>query len=379
MKSLFEKFEMLEDPRDIRGKRHNLIDILIMTIYGILCGYTDFVNIADFLKLKEDYFNSLLNLKYGTPSHDCLSRVFAIIDPQKFMKLFIEWVKEIVGENGDLIAIDGKAIKSATQKVNNGNIPYIISAFLTDIGISIGQIKIENKSNEITTIPDLLDLIDIKNKVVTIDAIGTQEKIVNKIVENKGNYVLKVKNNQQTLKDDIKTFFELEDKENNLDIAFYETDFEKNHGRIEKRKYYLTYNIECISDKEKWKTVKSIGKIEVYREENGKVTNTEHYYILSSKMSMEMFEKATRSHWNIETQLHWRLDVILDEDHRTNKIGNSIDNFATIRKIVFNLIRFDTLMGEKLTMKKKMTRYMFDFKNIENLIFKVIPKLEVKV
>lgn len=344
-----------------------------------MCGYTDFVNIADFLKLKEDYFNSLLNLKYGTPSHDCLSRVFAIIDPKKFMKLFIEWVKEIVGKNGDLIAIDGKAIKSATQKVNNGNIPYIISAFLTDIGISIGQIKIEDKSNEITTIPDLLDLIDIKNKVVTIDAIGTQEQIVNKIVENKGNYVLKVKNNQQTLKDDIKTFFELEDKENNLDIAFYETDFEKNHGRIEKRKYYLTYNIECISDKEKWKTVKSIGKIEVYREENGKVTNTEHYYILSSKMSMKMFEKATRSHWNIETQLHWRLDVILDEDHRTNKIGNSIDNFAAIRKIVFNLIRFDTLMGEKLTMKKKMTRYMFDFKNIENLIFKVIPQLEVKV
>ena len=379
MKSLFEKFEMLEDPRDIRGKRHNLIDILIMTIYGILCGYTDFVNIADFLKLKEYYFNSLLNLKQGTPSHDCLSRVFAIIDPKKFMKLFIEWVKEIVGENEDLIAIDGKAIKSATQKVNNGNIPYIISAFLTDIGISIGQIKIENKSNEITTILDLLDLIDIKNKVVTIDAIGTQEKIVNKIVENKGNYVLKAKNNQQTLKDDIKTFFELEDKENNLDIAFYETDFEKNHGRIEKRKYYLTYNIECISDKEKWKTVKSIGKIEVYREENGKVTNTEHYYILSNKMSMEMFEKATRSHWNIETQLHWRLDVFLDEDHRTNKIGNSIDNFATIRKIVFNLIRFNTLMGEKLTMKKKMTRYMFDFKNIENLIFKVIPKLEVKV
>ena len=193
MKSLFEKFEMLEDPRGIIGKRHNLIDILIMTIYGILCGYTDFVNIADFLKLKEDYFNSLLNLKYGTPSHDCLSRVFAIIDPQKFMKLFIEWVKEIVGENEDLIAIDGKAIKSATQKVNNGNILYIISAFLTDIGISIGQIKIEDKSNEITTIPDLLDLIDIKNKVVTIDAIGTQEKIVNKIVENKGNYVLKNK------------------------------------------------------------------------------------------------------------------------------------------------------------------------------------------
>lgn len=377
MKSLFKKFEVLEDPRDPRGKRHNLIDILIMTIYGILCGYTDFVNIADFIKLKEDYFKSLLNLKYGTPSHDCLSRVFAIIDPKAFMNLFIEWVKEIVGEKGEFIAIDGKAIKSATKKVSNGNIPYIVSAFLTDIGISVGQLKTNDKSNEITTIPELLDLIDIKNKVITIDAIGTQEQIANKIVDKKGNYVLNVKSNQQTLKDDIKTFFDLEDKENDLDIAFYETNYEKNHGRIEKRKYYLTYKIDCISDKQKWKTVKAIGKVEVYRDENGKVTNTEHYYILSSKMSMEMFEKATRSHWNIETQLHWRLDVILDEDHRTNKIGNSIDNLAIIRKIVFNLIRFDTLMGEKLTMKKKMTRYIFDFKNIENLIFKVIPKINI--
>lgn len=379
MKSLFEKFEVLEDPRDIRGKRHKLIDILIMTIYGILCGYTDFVNIADFLELKEDYFTNLLELKYGTPSHDCLSRVFAIIDPKAFMKIFIEWTKEIVEENGKFVAIDGKAVKSAIDKVNNGNIPYIVSAFLTDIGISVGQLKTDDKSNEITTIPNLLDLIDIKGKIVTIDAIGTQEKIANKIVDKKGNYVLKVKNNQETLLDDIKTYFDIEGKEENLDIAFYETDYEKNHGRIEKRKYYLSYRVDIITDKEKWKTVKAIGKIEVYREEKGKVTITENYYIISNKVSITTFENATRKHWNIETQLHWRLDVIMDEDHRNNKKGNSIDNFAIVRKIVFNLIRFDTLMGEKLTMKKKMSRYLFDFKNIENLIFKVIPKLDINV
>lgn len=379
MKSLIEKFSVLDDPRDIRGKKHKLIDIIIMTIYAILCGYTDFVNIADFMKLKEDYFTELLGLKYGTPSHDCLSRVFAIIDPKAFMRLFIEWVKEIVGENGDFIAIDGKAIKSATDKINNGNMPYILSAFLTDIGVSIGQLKIEDKSNEITAIPDLLELIDIKNKIVTIDAIGTQEKIINKIVDKKGNYCLKVKRNQKTLLDDIKTFFDLEDKENDLEIAYYETEYEKNHGRIEKRKYYLSYKVNCISDKEKWKTVKAIGKVEVYREENGKTSNTEHYYIMSRKMSLQMFEKATRSHWNIECGLHWRLDVIMDEDHSKNKKGNSIDNLAIIRKIVFNLIRFDTLMGKKLTMKKKMTRYLFDFKNIENLIFKVIPHIDINV
>lgn len=375
MKSLFVKFKVLEDPRDIRGKRHNLIDILIMTIYGILCGFTDFVNIADFLKLKEDYFTELLGLKYGTPSHDCLSRVFAIIDPKNFMNLFIEWIKEIVKENGGFVAIDGKAIRSATDKINNGNIPYIVSAFLTDIGVSVGQVKVDDKSNEMTAIPELLDLLNIKGKIVTIDAIGTQENIINKIVEKGASFALKVKNNQSNLLDDIKTYFELENSKENLEIAYYETNYEKNHGRIEKREFFLSHNTNCIHDKEKWNKVKAIGKMIVYREEKGMVTISTNYYILGSKMSMQMFEKAVRYHWNIETQLHWRLDVILDEDHSTNKKGNSIDNLSIIRKIVFNLVKLDNSMGEKLTMQKKLTRYMINFKNIENLIFNVIPSI----
>ena len=165
MKSLFNHFEILEDPRDNRGKRHELINILIMTIYGILCGYTDFSNLADFLKVHEEYFINLLNLENGTPSHDTLSNVFSIIDSKKFMNLFIEWIKEIVGTKGLHLSIDGKAIKSARDKINGGNTPYIVSAFLSDIGISIGQVKVDDKSNEITAIPELLDLIDIKGKI----------------------------------------------------------------------------------------------------------------------------------------------------------------------------------------------------------------------
>ena len=177
MKTLFEKFEVLEDPRDIRGKRYKLIDILIMTIYGILCGITDFTNIADFLKLKEEYFTQLLNLENGTPSHDCLSDVFAVIDSKKFMQIFVEWTKEIIQMKTDKnISIDGKAVKSATDMINGGNTPYIVSAFLGDIGISIGQVKVDEKSNEITAIPELLDLLDISGSHITIDAIGTQEK-----------------------------------------------------------------------------------------------------------------------------------------------------------------------------------------------------------
>ena len=181
MKSLYNHFSILEDPRDIRGKRHELINILIMTIYGILCGYTDFTNLADFLKVHEEYFTSLLDLKYGTPSHDTLSNVFAVIDSTKFINLFIEWIKEIIKENGTHLSIDGKAIKSARDKINGGNTPYIVSAFLSDIGISVGQVKVDDKSNEITAIPELIQLLDIKGKIITIDAIGTQKEICNLI------------------------------------------------------------------------------------------------------------------------------------------------------------------------------------------------------
>lgn len=375
MKTLFEHFEIIDDPRDIRGKRHELINIIIMTIYGILCGYTDFTNLADFLKVHEKYFTNLLNLKYGTPSHDTLSNVFSLIDTKTFLSIFIDWIKEIIENNGVHLSIDGKAVKSARDKINGANTPYIVSAFFSDIGISVGQLKVDDKSNEITAIPELIKILDIKEKIITIDAIGTQEEICNLITskEKKGDYILKVKDNQKDLKDDIKTYFDLGLKRDDINIAIWETDYEKDHGRIEKRVYYLSYETDCISNKNKWKSVQAIGRIDVHRIENDKEKITKHYYILSKNFSLETFMKTTREHWNIECGLHWRLDVILDEDHSRNRVGNSIDNLSLIRKIVFNLTKLDKSMGKKLTLKQKMTRYTSDFKNIENLIFNVIP------
>lgn len=375
MKTLFNHFEVLEDPRDIRGKKHELVNILIMTIYGILCGYTDFTNLADFLKVHEEYFTKLLNLEHGTPSHDTLSKVFSIIDSKKFLELFIEWINQIITGNGLHVSIDGKAVKSARDKINGGNTPYIVSAFLSDIGISIGQVKVDDKSNEITAIPELIDLLDIEGKIITIDAIGTQENICNLITSKskKGNYILKVKDNQKDLKDDIKTYFNLGLKRDDTNIAIWETDYEKDHGRIEKRTYYLSYEIDCISDKDKWKSVKAIGRVDVKRIENNSEKITKHLFILSDTFNIQTFINTTREHWNIECGLHWRLDVILDEDHSRNRQGNSINNLSLIRKIVFNLARLDKSMGDKLTLKQKMTRYTSDFNNIENLIFNVIP------
>lgn len=373
--NLFERFEILEDPRDIRGKKYKLIDILIMTIYGLLCGLKDYVNIADFMKLKEDYFTKLLNLENGTPSHDCLSDVFAVIDSKKFMEIFIEWTKDIVKiKTGKKISIDGKAIKSATDKINNGNIPYFVSAFIGEIGISIGQVKVDDKSNEITAIPDLLDLLDLEGATITIDAIGTQEEIVNKIVDKGAHYVLPVKDNQRELKKQIKSHFESYNNLYGNSEVFYKKGIEKDHGRIEEREYFLSYNTTKIKDKDKWKTVKAIAYTKVYRTFRDETIMTENYYIIDYEISIEKLIESIRDHWNIECGLHWKLDIILNEDHSRNRVNNSINNLSIMRKIVFNLASLDNSFG-KVPLQRKLTRYMLDFNNIEKLIFEVIPSI----
>ena len=373
--NLFERFEILEDPRDIIGKKYKLIDILIMTIYGLLCGLKDYVNIADFMKLKEDYFTKLLNLENGTPSHDCLSDVFSVIDSKKFMEIFIEWTKDIVKiKTGKKISIDGKAIKSATDKINNGNIPYIVSAFIGEIGLSIGQVKVDDKSNEITAIPDLLDLLDLEGATITIDAIGTQEEIVNKIVDKGAHYVLPVKDNQRELKKQIKSHFESYNNLYGNSEVFYKKGIEKDHGRIEEREYFLSYNTSKIKDKDKWKTVKAIAYTKVYRTFRDETIMTENYYIIDYEISIEKLIESIRDHWNIECGLHWKLDVILDEDHSRNRVNNSINNLSIMRKIVFNLASLDNSFG-KVPLQRKLTRYMLDFNNIEKLIFEVISSI----
>ena len=373
--NLFERFEVLEDPRDTRGKRYKLIDILIMTIYGLLCGLKDYVNIADFMKLKEEYFTKLLNLENGTPSHDCLSDIFAMIDSKKFMEIFIEWTKEILEKKTDKkISIDGKAIKSATDKINNGNIPYIVSAFIGEIGLSIGQVKVEDKSNEITAIPDLLDILDIKGSTITIDAIGTQEEIVNKIVDKGAHYVLPVKDNQKELRKQIKSQFESYNNLYGNPKVYHEKTIEKDHGRIEEREYFLCYDISKIKDKKKWKTINAVAYTKVCRTYQEETIITENYYIIDYQIKMENLIEAIRDHWNIECGLHWKLDVILDEDHSRNRVNNSINNLSIMRKIVFNLASLDNSFG-KVPLQRKLTRYMLDFNNIEKLIFEIIPSI----
>ena len=291
------------------------------------------------------------------------------------MEIFIEWTKDIVKiKTGKKISIDGKAIKSATDKINNGNIPYIVSAFIGEIGLSIGQVKVDDKSNEITAIPDLLDLLDIEGATITIDAIGTQEEIINKIVDKGAHFVLPVKDNQRELKKQIKSHFESYNNLYGNSEVFHKKSIEKDHGRIEEREYFLSYNTSKIKDKDKWKTVKAIAYTKVYRIFKDETIMTENYYIIDYEISIERLIESIRDHWNIECGLHWKLDVILDEDHSRNRVNNSINNLSIMRKIVFNLASLDNSFG-KVPLQRKLTRYMLDFNNIEKLIFEVIPSI----
>jgi len=366
-------FENLEDTRKNKGKMYKLNDVIIMSIFAILSGCKDATEIEYFLDLRQEYFTQLLDLKHGTPSHDTISHIFRIIKPDKFIELFIEWVREIVVQKniGDIgtVAIDGKAIRSATDKINNGNVPYIVSAFATDLKISIGQVKVDDKTNEIKAVPKLLDLIDIKGCVVTMDAMGTQKEIVKKIVKGKkGHYCLALKKNQGTLHWDVDEYFKfaLEDKKTRKQLKAAKN-FNKEHGRIEERKYYVSNDVEFIQNLKDWENLKSIIMVENYRETGDDETRVKRYYISDLELSAEEFLKIIREHWEIENSLHWVLDVHFREDLSLSKKDNAIINFSTVRKFCYNLTKFDEKL-KHLTVKRRLANYQYDIKNIENLV-----------
>lgn len=337
MNDLIMYFNELTDTRAPRGFKHELTNCIVMTIFGVLAGHYDAENIAYFLKLNEEYVVKELDLKHGTPSPDTLLKIYSLIDPDEFMKIFVKWVENIVKEKNEqlnnkykLIPIDGKVIKSATDKINSDNTPYIVSAFLHDLGISIAGVKVNSKSNEITAIPELLDLINIEGCIITIDAIGCQKNIAKKIVEKGGHYCLTVKENKKNLYLDIKEYFDyaLNTPLERKNIISYTTTA-KDHGRIERREHYLIYDIDWLYEKEDWKNISMIGMTRNYREINDEVSVQEKYYISDLKLSGEEFSRVVRGHLSIENNLHWILDVHFREDWSLCKEENAMKNLAT--------------------------------------------------
>lgn len=407
--SVVKIFSSIDDPRKARGKRHRLIDIFVMSVFGMLIGHTDFYNMVDDLHYYEDYFTELLGLKHGIPSHDVFSAVFRAIDPRQFTMCFIEWVYSLSTVKDKHLCFDGKAVRAACDKIHGKNIPYIVNAFLSDNGLIIGQLRVDEKSNEIKGIPELMDMLDLKGVTVSIDAIGCQKSITDKIVKEKhGDYVIATKANQEKLQEGILSYFETNipeyekeiekinkySKENvpyipsNLfnSMSFYET-FDSGHGRIEKRKYYVTDDIYFI-DKEKWDTVKAVGitvnkRIPIIKNENDEVVNSKEpepeirAYILSRKMSAEEFSDYARGHWAIENSLHYVLDNQYMEDRSKANGNHSMENLSLLRKIVFNL----TVLTPEVKGKSKKSMnnyYRHNNDKVMELLFKKIPENYVK-
>lgn len=399
MERLIEMFKEILDIRDSSGKRHCLTHIIVMSVCGILNKCMDFEDIHDYAKAKEKWFNKKLNLWNGVPSSATFRNVFRLINPEQFLNIFMNWINEIIkNKTGKQIIIDGKAIRGATEKSRNGNIPYIVSAYLADIGISIGQVKVDDKTNEIKAIPELLEILDIDGCIITIDAIGSQTEIMNKIIKKGGNFVLPVKmnnkgTNQETIdyfkdsiEEDFKEITKSKKREEQLEyINKYGEKFEvyktreNKHGRDEERIYVKTNKVNWLKNK-KWKHIKSI----VMVINNTTVhDNSIRYYFSSIDMPVEELAQIIRKHWQIENNLHWVLDMYFYEDLSRNRKDNALENLSIVRKICYNMIKLDTRYDKenkngniiKLSTKRKMNRYVNYPKEFEELLFKVIPQI----
>jgi predicted transposase YbfD/YdcC len=351
----FRPFLSIHDPRLDRKKLHKLIDILVITLCAVLCNVDDWEHIAEFGEANEEWFKRFLTLENGIPSHDTFGRVFSLINPVEFEKSFLEWMKLLYQvTEGEIVAIDGKSIKGTYDKKLGKVAVHLVSAFATRHGVTLGQVKTEEKSNEITAIPKLLELLNLKNCLVTTDALGCQKEITKKIIAGKSNYILGLKGNQGGFYDDIKLYVDSEfDKEkSNGSMNIYET-IEKDHGRIESRRYWVTDQIEWLENKSEWSGLKSIGVVESERENGEKKSIERRYFICSVKAETRKFSEAIRCHWHIENKLHWVLDVTFNEDgNRTRNIG-AAENLAIMRRIALNAIRQDESKG---SLKTKMLR-----------------------
>lgn len=338
--SLKTHFEKVKDPRINRTKKHQLIDIIVIAICAIICGADGWEGMETYGKAKKEWLKSILELPNGIPSHDTFRRVFERLEPEAFSHCFIGWVQALFeASKGRVIPIDGKTIRRSHDKGIGKSAIHMVSAWCSENQLVLGQVKTEEKSNEITAIPKLLDIIDLHGGIVTIDAMGCQKNIASKIISKKGDYVLALKGNQGRLLEDVTPYFEELKIEKGNGYDFYKT-VDKGHGRIETRHFWTLSDIDYLkTEYPEWTGLQSVGMVESTREVGDKKSTDRRYYILSMPCDANMFAKATRSHWSIENNLHWVLDVSFREDLSRIRSKNAPENLAILRHVVLNLIR----------------------------------------
>lgn len=349
MQKLIEKIEKLSDPRRQWGnKRHKLVDLVFIGLVSVICGGTDFEHMEDTGYGKKEWLKQYLELPNGIPDSDTFRRVFERLDPQELAEI----LSEVSSVCGKTVAIDGKTICGSGNGKHKAY--HVVSAWVAENRVTLGQLATEEKSNEITAIPELLDMLDVQGSTVTIDAMGCHKSITAKIAEKGADYVLAVKKNQPTLHDDIKLFFEKEESTLNTKTL------EKDHGRIEKREYFLETDISWLSGRSDWANLRAIGMVRssVTSIKTGEFAQETRYFI-TSLTDINEFADSVRRHWSIESQLHWHLDVSFREDASRARKDNSPLNLNILRKQALTLLNAANL-GKRVSVKRKMYKAAMD-------------------
>jgi predicted transposase YbfD/YdcC len=327
--------ECIDDPRRY-NKRHLLSDMLLIALCAIISGADTWTQVAEYGRSKLDWFRDFLELPNGIPSHDTFGRLFSMIDPKGFHDFFIRWIQDFSESvTGKTVAIDGKTLRGSHDRANGKSSIHMVSAWASEIRLVLGQLKTDDKSNEITAIPELIKTLALEGAIVTIDAMGCQKKITHAIIEAKADYVIQVKDNQQRLREGIALFFK--DSANGPFETFETTDGE--HGRVESRQYCTTGDIDWLQGKHEWSGIKTICMANRKRDINGKVSIETSYFISSLENNAPAIAKAIRQHWGIENSLHWCLDISFREDHCRVRKDHAPENLATLRHMVINLLK----------------------------------------